>query len=205
MLYFLLSMTCGGCKSADQPPSVSPSVHRKNAEANRQTTPAKPAALGFRTGFIFPETTITLAQLTEESRSPDFVKRYLGKHITITRLVPTGGGEFLGCGPAYSIDDNNSLDVIIWYDGKPKYDKAAAHYLLYAHEDSIKKIQPLQLPFDACSRSVIGVCGYPGLKTEEPATCPFDFEKLTVSGVVSAITSYSQSGEIHLIPHGLSD
>lgn len=205
MMSLLLVMSFGGCKSADQSPLPAQNDSGEIAKSELQATPSKPVALGFRTGVIYPETTITLAQLTEESTSPDFVERYLGKHITITQLIPTGGGESKGCGPVYSMDGYGDLNVTIWYDGKPEYDIGMVKILKLGNKDSISNTKPLNIPFDACSQSVIAACGYSTLKTEKPATCPFDFKRLKISGFVAAISPHTDYREIHLIPHGLID
>jgi len=205
MIFLLLVMTCVGCKFANQSPLPAQNDSGENAKRELHATQSKPVALDYRTGVIYPETTITLAQLTEESASPGFVEHYLGKHITITQLIPTGGGEFQGCGPVYSMDGYGDLNVTIWYDGKPEYDIGMVKFLKFSNNDSINNTKSLNIPFDACSQSVIAACGYSTIKTEKPATCPFDFKRLKISGFVAAISPHTDYRELHLIPHGLID
>jgi len=169
-------------------------------------------SLGFKKGIFLPDSSMTLARLAEESKRPNFVEKYLGKRITLTQLKPTGGGEVLGndsknerCGNFYKPNDTVHFGLTVWFNTEPTYSLLLKNDTFFAPSDSVAAAGILTLPFDVCSPEVVTVCGYPNYPMSKGWTCPFDFKKLTISGMVTAIYPGKELVEVHLVPTGLSD
>ncbi|MBK9577391.1 MAG: hypothetical protein IPK50_05800 [Fibrobacterota bacterium] len=169
-------------------------------------------ALGFKQGIFRPDSSMTLAQLAEESKKPNFVEKYLGKRITLTQLKPTGTGEILEegsqtgiCGNFYKPNDTDYFGLTVWFNTEPKNTILPQDDTFFAPSDSIAAAGILTLPFDVCTPQVVYVCGYPNDPRYEVYKCPFDFKKLSISGLVAGIYPGTKIFEVHLVPTGLSD
>lgn len=178
-------------------------------QSSDQRAQLKSTAIGYKEGIISPDTLLTLEQLLSESKSQNFLGRYLGKRISVAKLRPHGSralGELdtfnNGCGLQFHF--NNEINLFVWINKLPDYEKFRKD-LIRAPFDSSNYASEYRVNFDACSDGAVMSCYDPAHRLSQGHTCPFNFDSLVISGKIVAIRIEKTSLDMHLIPTALHD